>query len=426
MFLKLVEYGAPAEVVWDKGTLDALRDESQKWKDILGLNYSPFQIEYTGKGKHSIRAQGVTGFVQIGTITIEIQPKFLSSETSSWRRALWKILAIVEENPEIGVLSKAGITEEDSSLSDLLGWILLDSLRRGRLEGFPRGYVETRDSLSVLRGSIDYSKISELILRPHLIPCVFDVYCEDVPINRLFRWATYHLSTLVKSPRLARFLADESVSFTDVGHSLPSLIETENINLSIQYQHLAPALQVSRILLRRQSLQHQQDNYSAPSFLWKSSKIFENFVGYLLHQVIDTKEKWYIDTTAQLLAFNKKNIINTFPDYRIMSGKRTIFVMDAKYKVWGKSQKPKTQDVYQVLAAGRINGCDNVFLVYPSPTNYRKHPVTWNVAGNGAPAFLRTIFLNLTEMGNIAGEETIIEALKADIFNIYNETRIKS
>jgi len=415
--LNLIEYGEPVKVTWGNDLLDALRVESRRWKGILGLSDEPFLIQYVGQDKHSIKAQGVTGFIQVGPLSIEVQPKFLASTMQpTWRRALWQILTAVEEQPEIGALTRAGIVQKEESFSDLLGWILLDSLRRGRLEGFPRGYVETRDSLPVFRGSLDLGRVSELITRPYLVPCVYDVFCEDTPTNRLFRWSANYLSHLVRSAQLSRMLSDEAAAFVEVGSLPPGVVEAEHITLPVQYQHLSPALQVARLLLRRQSLQHQQDEYHAPSFLWKSSDVFEKFVGYLLYQLFDSHQVLYVDSPAQVLAYGEKNKIFTYPDYRVRDVKRTHMVLDAKYKVWRKrARQPLAEDVYQMMAAGRVNNCGDVYLVYPCLTAGRKLPLTWRVRGEGQPLKVTALFIDLLEMGGASGEETLLNALKEDI-----------
>jgi 5-methylcytosine-specific restriction endonuclease McrBC regulatory subunit McrC len=414
--LNLIEYGPPKRDKWDKDLLDALRVESSRWKDILGLNKPPFSIEYIGGERHAIRAQGVTGFLQIGSLAVEVQPKFLTvTAHQSWRQALWRILTAVEEHPRLGGLSRAGVTDEEESFPDILGWVLLKSIQRGRLEGLPRGYVEARGDLDTLRGSLDISRVSELITRPYLLPCVYDVYCEDTPVNRLIRWSASHLSSAVRSPQLARMLSDEATGFGEVGALPPGLIEAEHLTLPVQYQHLDPALHVSRLLLRRQSLQHQQDEHQAPSFLWKSSDVFQKFVGHLLHLAFDNYRGWYVDSPSQVLAEQAGNRILTYPDYRVMNGRRAVTVLDAKYKVWGKGNQPLAQDVYQMMAAGRINDCGDTFLIYPTPYEGRKAPVTWQIRGKGQPVAVTAVFINLLEMGVPSGEETLVANLKKDV-----------
>ncbi len=88
-------------------------------------------------------------------------------------------------------------------------------------------------------------------------------------------------------------------------------------------------------------------------------------------------------------------------------------VLDAKYKNW--EGKPSVKDVYQVMAGGRVNSCDNVFLVYPSTDGSKKSPVTWRIRGEGSPMDVTAVFVNLSEMGNFAGEEGLVDQLNENL-----------
>lgn len=418
MLLSLTEYGAATKGRWPSSFLSALREESQKWKIVLGLREQPFLIEYVDRGVHSIRARGIAGFLNVEDTAIEVRPKFLSNASDhSWRRALWQILTVVEDEPYLEAASTAAIVENEDSFSDLLGWILLDSVRLARLEGLPRGYSEERGALSVLRGRIDLSRIVDMISRPYVVPCVYDNFSENIPLNRLIRWASSQLALMVNSPRLGRLLTDEADGFAGIDSLPPGIVEAERISLPVQYQHLDPALHVSRLLLRRQSLQHAEDEFRAPGFLWKSSEVFELFVGHLLQRVIEDEPSWRVESSQQLLAFNpnSRRRIPTRPDYRVVTDRGAVTVLDAKYKVWRKNQRPMVQDVYQVMAAGRINNCPIVFLVYPLADNAEPKPLTWSIVGAGQPNRLAAVFIDLSIMALEDGERILVQTFHTDI-----------
>src|SRR5690348_3835578 len=150
MLLRLIEYGNPYIWTFDDESLDTLRDESEYWKQQLGLPYQPFEINYAGHGQHTIRAQGVSGFIKVGELLIEIKPKFLSSpSTPTWRQALWQILTSIEEYPSAGSMFPARVNEEES-FADLIGARLIESVRRGHIEGLPRGYLEASESVDLV------------------------------------------------------------------------------------------------------------------------------------------------------------------------------------------------------------------------------------------------------------------------------------
>jgi len=119
VLLSLTEYGKAVKGRWSGSFLSLLRGESQKWKLLLGLREQPFLIEYIDRDVHSIRAQGVAGFLQVGDTAIEVRPQFLSSTSdSSWRRALWQISTLVEDEPYLEAVSTAAIVEnEDNAFS---------------------------------------------------------------------------------------------------------------------------------------------------------------------------------------------------------------------------------------------------------------------------------------------------------------------
>jgi 5-methylcytosine-specific restriction enzyme subunit McrC len=391
-FVRLREYGESVQWLWGQDLLDALRIESENWKRNLGLAFQPISIDYRGNSRYVIRAQGVTGFLRVRDLTLEIEPKFIEpKDGSSWRQALWQILAAIEERPLLGNLTSAQLGSEET-FADLLGWILLDSLRRARLEGFPQGYIEIDGPLSVLRGRLNLARLTNLITEPYLIPCIYDVYSEDTALNRLLKWATRTLEGSARSSTLSRLLADEGAAFQNVSAIPPGLIEAEYLNLPIQYAHLAPALLVSRLLLRRQTLQHDVGALYAPSFLWKSSDVFERFVWYLLSRVCSRRRGWSLEKSNQVLANpldhsgHARNRIATIPDFRILIDGRTALVLDAKYKTWVRH--PSVEDVY---------------------------PSAWNFRHSGKPTMLLAISLDLAAMSEPLGEVQLIQRLDRDL-----------
>jgi 5-methylcytosine-specific restriction endonuclease McrBC regulatory subunit McrC len=208
-------------------------------------------------------------------------------------------------------------------------------------------------------------------------------------------------------------LTDEADEFVGVDFIPPGVVEAERISLPVQYTHLDPALHVSRLLLRRQSLQHEEDEFRAPGFLWKSSEVFERFVGYLLERMLkDYQSLWRLESFRQTLAYRQGRNISTRPDYRIVSNNKTIAVLDAKYKVWQNNKRPMVQDVYQVMAAGRINNCSRVFLVYPRWDNTQPPVMTWRISGAGQPVTLAALFIDLSCMAQENGEQSLINAFR--------------
>ncbi|GEM_PF-1098440 len=421
MRLRLTEYGQPVPWLGTDADLERLGGEALRWRSVLGLAGSPIAIEYLGGHRHTVRAEGVTGFLQVGRTAVEIRPKFLAGgDEADWRRALWAILAVVEERPRVGELTLATRTDAES-LPDLLGWVLVESLEQGHALGFPRGYVEHSSSVDVLRGRLEVNRIAEMLVTPYSLPCVYDVYDEDVAVNRLFRWAALILGGLARSPFLSRRLGDAAAAIGHAADTPPGIIEAEHISLPATYRHLEPALHVARMLLRRESLLHVWGQEQAVSFLWNSADIFERFVNYLLLQLCGRTVGVRLDDRGQTLAMPISSgvttppAILTYPDARLRAGGRTRLVLDAKYKTLGTGGRPSNEDIYQVMAAGRVNACDEVYLLYPSPSGARLAPLRWSLLGAGQPRRVTALFIDLLEMGRPAGEERLGQALAVDL-----------
>jgi 5-methylcytosine-specific restriction endonuclease McrBC regulatory subunit McrC len=417
--LRLTEYGEALPWPGTGAELEQLRAEAARWKRALGLAGPPLVIEYQGRDRYSVRAEAVTGFLQIGQLALEIRPKFLAAgDDRRWRRALWEVLSSVEERPRLGERTGAG-REDVDSFPDLMGWILLESLRQGQALGVPRGYVEQSSSLEVLRGRLELHRIAETLVTPYLLPCVYDVYHEDVAVNRLFRWAASTLAALVRSPSLSRQLLDAAAALQAADGAPPGFVEAEHLALPATCTHLEPALHVARMLLRRESILHVGGEEHAASFLWNSSLIFERFMGYLLQRVCARTPGVRLEGGGRALATpaggGPARTILTYPDARLCAGERTLLVLDAKYKALAAGGRPSHEDVYQVTVAGRISACDDVYLLYPGASGARQEPMRWTLRGAGQPRRLTAVFVDLLEMARPSGEQRLLDDLLADL-----------
>jgi McrBC 5-methylcytosine restriction system component len=411
----LEEYGPAVTIERDLLDLDVLASWNEAWQRRLGVGDA--LLVATPRGSSLLlEARGVTGFVAIGRLHIEIRPKFLAGmDPDGWRGALWHILARTERRPDLDLPTLAAETKLHS-LPDLLGYILLASLRTARLQGLPRGYVERRSRLPFLRGQLDLSEVVAMAIRPDLIPCVYEEFEFDTPLNRILRWATLTLSQSVMSPKLAYELREELGAFSDVTHVLPSRLLVSRLTIPPQYRAVEPAFRVAKLLLSGRTLQHENELDTAPGFLWNSWQVFESFVKRLVQSVCLRKPEFsFTDSglTIGTRADGESAPLLTYPDVRLLRRNETVAVLDAKYKRW--KEKPARDNYYQVIAGGWRVGCKEIGLIYPSPGGSRKAPLEWNLFAPNSPTRLTAIFINLTEMGKRGGQRRLTEELEEDL-----------
>jgi len=405
----LTEYGDPVQVSLGNSDLEELRTEVSRWQKILGLRRPPISIAPVGEHTYQLRAEGAAGVISVGVTTIDICPKFLGKSVAQWKQILWNVLAVIGEVPR--QISTLSAEEAKSGMLDQLGWMFIRSLESGRQEGLPRGYTESSESLPTLRGRLDVSKLRETLTRPNRLPCIYEEYTFDVPMNRLLFWACRTLADRVNSPVLACLLLAESYSFTGVSAVPPSLSEVDRIQLPLLFEALKPAFDASKLLLRGRSIAPGAGPFDAPSFLWNSAVVYERFVGVILKRVAHQRS-WQVASGIANLALpcGTQRPLRSDPDFRMLSGKTVKIVLDAKYK--GRDQDddhPAISDVYQVLAAGRLYRCDFVSLVYP--TLRPRTPLCWKVREDQMPTNLSITFVNLSHMAVIGGERQCAQEL---------------
>lgn len=393
----------------------ALLDRHNRtWKSALGLNRDPFPYR---DGK--LFARDVTGFVNLGSLFVEVAPKFLSPERETgrqWRQALWAILSRVYRAPLLGLETPAEVVNANH-FSDLLGMTLLHSLRVSKPNGRPMGYVAERGRLDHFQGRLDTGRIMDLVIYPSQVPCEYEVYSENIPANRLLRWSAEQLSFQVRSVPLGYDLTEEALSIRGISPLPPSLAEAERINLGPHYASLQPALTIGQLLLQGRGLQHDDGDQTLPGFLWKSSEVFERFVKYLINIVVRTNMKGTRTVKGWVPladpSIRGQRRLRTEPDIRLEGNGRTFGVLDSKYKLMGT--QPSTSDIYQVVTGAWVRDSAVAALIYPSPEGRHKDTLKWRLHGPSKPTDLWALFVNLTEMGNPSGEGILVKQLAEDL-----------
>ena len=335
---------------------------------------------------------------------------------------MWAILARIYRNPVLGSPTLAQVTPSNH-LPDLLGMVLLGSMLASKPNGRPMGYTSERGRLGHYQGRLDLSRIVDLLAHPGELPCEYDVYSEDVPTNRLLRWAAEQLSAQVRSVQLSHDLREEAAAIKASSAFPPSLGDAERISLPPHHASLQPAVTVGQLLLTGRGLQYGGGNQELPGFLWKSSEVFERFVWYLINRVVRTRFAG-VRVAGQRVRLADPSSqgarsLWTTPDVRLEGTERTLGVLDAKYKVW--QSQPLASDTYQVVTGAWTRNCASACLIYPSPEGVDKDPIEWRLRGPGHPKALWALFINLTEIGEPAQERALEQRTAFELSSILSK-----
>ncbi|MGE9781891.1 5-methylcytosine restriction system specificity protein McrC [Janibacter sp. G368] len=409
--ISLQEYGAA--IVCPAGDIDlgALAQANERWRKALGLASDPLRAEVLPDGSVQVRAEAVTGVVRVGDADIEIAPKFLNASDQQWQSVLWRILVVVEGGYVDEHLTSAHEVES-VSVPDLLAEMFLASFARGGARGLPRGYQTERASGSTLRGSLDYSRLSEWVARPWELPYVVDLLTDDTPLARLLRWSAECLASTVKSPGRARALRETAAGLAHVNRHPPHLIDAQRIALGTQHRGLEAAKVVGLLLLEGAGVQHATGEHKLSGFLWNSDVIYENYVYWLCQRAARRRQQQVSKGVIKFgeVCSGEGSRLETTPDvvFRNAQG-APVAVADSKYKRLGT--RPKSSDTYQVLTAAHVLGCQRVSLTYPVAND--REPTVWRVpsALGGRDVELTALPLNLMSLAHADGPSLLIETL---------------
>lgn len=414
--LILREYGDSVVCRIEGDSLRALKDANVRWKRALNLGHDPIRIDALGEGQVSLRAEGVTGAVRAGAIDIEIAPKFLSTIEGSWQTVLWRVLSAVQGGYVDDNLTTAA--ESDlASMPDLLAEMFLDSFSKGAARGLPRNYQSEQASGTMLRGSLDVSRLGDWVSSPWIVPYRADILTDDTSLSRLLRWTAATLARTVRAPGRARALRQVEAGLAHVGRQVPHPLDAQRIELGLQHRGLEPARLVGVLLLEGAGAHHSIGDYELSGFLWKSDLIYENYV-YLLCGRASALRGGRVSKQPLrfgLLMSGHGRLLETVPDVVFRDGNgRPIAVADSKYKVLGT--RPKSSDTYQVLTAGHVLGCERVALTYPVSTD--QSPTVWRVPSElgGRAIELTALPLNLMSLTRQNGQRMLVRGI-ADWLN---------
>lgn len=411
--IEIQEYGEPVPYLAQGIDLKAVASANKRWRKELGLSGDPIRIEDLGNGFVMLRAEAVTGVLRIGSVDIEIAPKFLSAADGSWQTVLWRILSEVEGGHIDDNLTSAHELDSES-MPDLLAEMFLRSYTKGAARGLPRGYQSERLSGSMLRGSIDISRIGEWIARPWELPYVSDLLTDDTPLARLLRWSAECLAATVKAPGRARAVREVAAGLAHVGRHPPHLLDAQKISLGIQHQGLEPARIVGLLLLEGAGIHHADGKHALSGFLWNSDVIYENYI-YWLCQRAASRHGNRIDkrkiSFGDVISGTGSRLV-TEPDVVFRDHKGTpVAVTDSKYKRLGT--RPKSSDTYQIITAAHVLGCQRISLTYP--VAHDRELTSWRISSalGGRDIELTALPLNLMSLSRPAGPQGLIDSIGA-------------
>jgi len=303
-----------------------------------------------------LRPQGYVGSIRVSReLTLVIAPKVGVSN----------LFRMLEYAHDLASFQREGLSESSTlddffeSLAAILAKRVLDRARRGVY----RTYLGTDDELPYVRGTID---VGEVLQRPCRIrlPCHFEEHTADVEENQIL---SFTLQRIARSSSLTpRVRPRVSRAYRALAGLAPPRRFSPSSCVGRLYHRLnedyRPLHALCRFFLESCGPIHARGDRGMVPFLVDMSLLFERFVAKWLHENLPENLRLRTQETVEV---GTETGINFHIDM-VLYDRATdapLAVLDTKYKM---HERPRSDDVQQIISYAAVKGCRHGFLVYPS------------------------------------------------------------
>ena len=390
---------------------------NNKYKKKLQLSNPPFQNPEANK----FRIGDITGQIRISNLELVIVPKYLQIDDSQkWLKALMHMLHIsktISYSPHSTVKG----SKNRLYFIDLIAADFIDSLAPAIKSGLPLGYIKQKQESSFLRGRIDIiQQTKNIFSKPHVVACITETLTENIPLSIVLKWACRFLSYKVTNVFLRYRLSEFLENFSEVSDILPpsGVIDRLGI-LGTQIRYQRP-FETAQALINQSGQNFDPKSSQTPGILFKSSKVFEDFISGCLTRIARRNERW----THSKQKWMKLAIpsIGVKPDDVLYVDGNVALVLDSKYKnnlVDDPKGKANREDIYQLICSCRAASSNYGVLIYPSPEPLVNCKLSeYEIVKEQKPKKFFTLGIPPMELAEQDGESRILNHLEKNIKKI--------
>ena len=327
-------------------------------KELRSLQSSGLSIRVapTGDadGEYHLTPGSIVGAVEIGDISVLIQPKIGIPQLLSMA-----CYAISEFKPRPELFDYP----PEYALPDVLALALASAARQAFSRGLLHGYRVEEEALFTVRGRI---MVAEQLRRRFGIPLPvevrYDEFTNDIRANQLVKAAVYRLGRMRLRSRDARQQLGrisgmlENVSLAEFRPNAVPEIDFDRLN-----EHYRGVVSLSQLILRQGAFESRRGEVRAAGFLMDMNVVFQEFVTVAMREALGVSANAFKERAIPSLDEGEK--VSLRPDLVWLEGGRFVFVGDAKYKNVSGERVPNA-DVYQLLAYTTALDLPSGLLIY--------------------------------------------------------------
>lgn len=327
------------------------------WMKVLGSSFADASVE-TGN---------LVGAVEKDGYTLNIHSRFGESFLRYLISATEGFLGV----EDLGSYGKQGFVYW------MLVYLWKMKLKQAYMVGIPKMYKQQMGSLSKVRGNLAINEYIKQSADNGRYPCSYREYSYDNALNQLIGLTFTKLS---KDPMALEIIRDIiQLKNIFLQNSRPFSLDMRSIDqIKITnpfYQRYNEVIQLSRMILKNQSLDLAPEDHSFRAFFFDISLLFEHHIRklFILHGL--QLEPKNLKTDIQLPTGTRNRSL--YPDIMIHHREET-YLFDVKYKQFDPIHGVSREDLFQLITYVSMFSRDYDIkacgFVYPIREGVRDHP----------------------------------------------------
>lgn len=348
----------PEVTTWEGMPIPLPPDVDPRWfaDRLMRLTESvPFTAFRWKRG--GLHAAEVVGCIQLGRFRINILPKLDTFEPNRDKSFLLNLLR------SAGYLSSlhqgtANVRAENlDPLEAMISEVAMGMVRALR-EGYPRRYEQTCEESPVLRGRIDFTRLSTRLPGAAIVPIRHSPLSMNNQLAEVIKGIASFLHQITRSGVNRQTLGVVLASLSLVSNKVVSVAQVDALVLSRYEMHWSDTLAVGRLLLSGQSPDPTFGGRNkAFSLLFPMQHLYERALRRILATAIDGTGLTVSSRTKSLFLFvgakDPSGVVRLRPDYVFSRSGVPVAIADAKWKrasADGAAHGIKREDFYQIHA----------------------------------------------------------------------------
>ena len=313
---------------------------------------------------------------------IEVLPKIYKNETEEEqkksKKLLWKMLAAVYDLKSLEA-TEANLEKRSGRLIDVLISVFLKTVSHIVHRGLRSDYIRMQAERHFIKGRL---QISQQLRQPpskqHKFQIEYDCFLPNRPENRLLKTALQKALKWTLDSDNQRHIRQLLLHFDDIPTSTQpkqDLINWSTQRDMVYYQAAKPWVE---LIITEQTPWFNQGSWQGISLLFPMEKLFEKYVAKQLKNKLNNKFELRTQLANQyLVKYEDKNLFQLKPDLAILEDKKTIVILDTKWKLLDTSSYQyglKQSDFYQLFAYGQkyLRGKGELILIHPKTNGFEK------------------------------------------------------